>query len=210
MMAWFCRKMTAAAAFFISIRFSLPRSTQMNGRNGTQRYGSLSIGLHWVMLLLFVAVYACIELRGYFPKGSDPREALKTWHFMLGLSVLALALLRVLVHLRSTVPPIVPDPPGWQKLAARLMHLALYALMIGLPLVGWLLLSAAGKPIPFFGLHLPALLGESKSLAETIKEIHETGGTLGYFLIALHAAAALFHHYFVRDNTLRRMLPGHD
>ena len=132
----------------------------MNGRNGTQRYGSLSIGLHWVMLLLFVAVYACIELRGYFPKGSDPREALKTWHFMLGLSVLALALLRVLVHLRSTVPPIVPDPPGWQKLAARLMHLALYALMIGLPLVGWLLLSAAGKPIPFFGLHLPALLGE--------------------------------------------------
>ncbi|HOG04075.1 MAG TPA: cytochrome b/b6 domain-containing protein, partial [Accumulibacter sp.] len=95
----------------------------MNGRNGTQRYGSLSIGLHWMMMLLFVAVYACIELRGYFPKGSDPREALKTWHFMLGLSVLALALLRVLVHLRSTVPPIVPDPPGWQKLAARLMHL---------------------------------------------------------------------------------------
>jgi cytochrome b561 len=182
----------------------------MNWRNNTDRYGSLSIGLHWLMLLLFVAVYACIELRGYFPKGSDPREALKTWHFMLGLSVLGLAVLRALLHFTSAVPRIVPDPPGWQKLAARLMHLALYALMIGMPLAGWLLLSAAGKPIPFFGLQLPALLGQSKSLAETIKEIHEAGGTLGYFLIALHAAAALFHHYFVRDNTLRRMLPGGD
>ena len=182
----------------------------MNWRNSTDRYGSLSIGLHWLMLLLFVGVYACIELRGFFPKGSDPREALKTWHFMLGLSVLVLALLRLVVHLTTATPRIEPDPPGWQKLSARLMHLALYGLMIGMPIAGWLLLSAAGKPIPFFGLQLPALIAESKSAASLIKEVHETGGTVGYFLIALHAAAALFHHYFVRDNTLRRMLPSRD
>lgn len=182
----------------------------MNWRNSTDRYGSLSIGLHWLMLLLFVGVYACIELRGFFPKGSDPREALKTWHFMLGLSVLVLALLRLLVHLTTVAPRIKPDPPRWQKLSARLMHLALYALMIGMPIAGWLLLSAAGKPIPFFGLQLPALIAESKGTASLIKEVHETGGTVGYFLIALHAAAALFHHYFVRDNTLRRMLPSRD
>ncbi len=180
----------------------------MNWRNTTHRYGSLSIGLHWLMLLLVVAVYGCIELRGYFPKGSDPREALKTWHFMLGLSVFVLASLRLLVNLTAPVPRIEPDPPGWQKLSARLMHLALYALMIGMPLAGWLLLSAAGKPIPFYGLQLPALIGQSKSLAGLIKEIHEIAGTAGYFLIGLHTAAALFHHYFVRDNTLRRMLPS--
>jgi cytochrome b561 len=87
------------------------------------------------------------------------------------------------------------------------MHVALYVLMIGLPLVGWLILSASGKPVPFFGLQLPALVGENKALADLFKEIHETGGTVGYFLIGLHAAAALFHHYVVRDNTLRRMLP---
>lgn len=80
--------------------------------------------------------------------------------------------------------------------------------MVGMPLAGWLLLSAAGKPIPFFGLQLPALIGESKDLAGVIKEIHEIGGTVGYFLIGLHAAAALFHHYFLRDDTLRRMLPS--
>ena len=182
----------------------------MKWRNSMDRYGSLSIGLHWLMLLLLAAVYAFIELRVLFPKGSDPREALKTWHFMLGLSVLVLVSLRFAVHLTGPVPRIEPDPPRWQKLSAKLMHVALYALMIGMPLGGWLLLSAEGKPIPFFGLQLPALIGESKYLAELTKEIHETSGTVGYFLLGLHAAAALFHHYVVRDNTLRRMLPSRD
>jgi len=181
-----------------------------NWRNTASRYGSLSIGLHWLMLLLIAAVYACIELRGNFPKGSDLREGLKTWHFMLGLSVLVLAFVRVAVHFIGTVPRIEPDPPKWQSLFAKLMHVALYALMFGMPLLGWLTLSAEGKLVPFFGLQLPSLVGESKSVAGWAKEFHETGGTVGYFLIGLHAAAALFHHYVVRDNTLRRMLPSRD
>ena len=96
-----------------------------NWRNTASRYGSLSIGLHWLMLLLIAAVYACIELRGNFPKGSDLREGLKTWHFMLGLSVLVLAFVRVAVHFIGTVPRIEPDPPKWQSLFAKLMHVAL-------------------------------------------------------------------------------------
>ncbi len=172
------------------------------------RYGSLSIGLHWLMLLLLAAVYVSMELRGMFPKGSEPRELMKTWHFMLGLSVFGLALLRVVVRIASPAPEIRPDPPALQKTAAKLMHLALYALMLGMPLAGWLLLSAAGKPIPFFGLQLPALIGESKSAAGLIKEIHETVASIGYVLIGLHAAAGLYHHYIQRDNTLQRMLPG--
>ncbi|HLY96193.1 MAG TPA: cytochrome b/b6 domain-containing protein, partial [Sideroxyarcus sp.] len=75
---------------------------------------------------------------------------------------------------------------------------------------GWLLLSATGKPVPFFGLELPALIGENKDLAKTLKDIHEFVGTAGYYLIGLHAAAALYHHYIVRDNTLLRMLPDRD
>ncbi len=69
-------------------------------------------------------------------------------------------------------------------------------------------LSVAGKPIPFFGLQLPALVGADKALADSLKEIHETIGAVGYYLVAVHAAAALLHHYGMRDNTLRRMLPG--
>ncbi|MBS1158572.1 MAG: cytochrome b561 [Proteobacteria bacterium] len=179
----------------------------MNWRNTTERYGSLSIGLHWLMLLVLAAVYACIELREFFPKGSDPREALKAWHFMLGLAVLILVALRIGAQVIAPSPRIVPAPPKWQESAGKLMHLALYALMIGLPLAGWLLLSAAGKPIPFFTTQLPALIAENKDLAKSIKEVHEVGGTIGYIIIGLHAAAALFHHYVVGDNTLLRMLP---
>lgn len=182
----------------------------MNWRNTESRYGSLSIGLHWLMLLLIAAAYACIELRGNFPKGSDIREGLKTWHFMLGLSILVLVLVRLAAHFIGTVPRIEPDPPKWQSLFAKLMHIALFALMIGMPLLGWLTLSAEGNAVPFFGLQLPSLVGESKSIAGWAKELHEAGGTVGYFLIGLHAAAALFHHYVVRDNTLRRMLPMRD
>jgi cytochrome b561 len=159
------------------------------------------------MLLLIAAVYACIELRELFPKGSDPREGLKAWHFMLGLAVFFLAWVRLVIHLSSPAPRIEPLPSRWVSRSGKLMHVALYVLMIGLPLAGWLILSAAAKPVPFFGLQLPALVGESKALADLFKEIHETGATVGYFLIGLHAAAALFHHYVVRDNTLRRMLP---
>jgi cytochrome b561 len=160
------------------------------------------------MLLILVAVYASIEMRTFFPKGSDPRELMKLWHFMLGLSVLALASIRVVIHMLGPIPVIQPAPPKWQSLLARLMHILLYLFIIGMPLAGWLLLSAEGKPIPFFGLQLPELISQNKNAAEWIKEVHETGGTIGYFIIGLHAAAALFHHYIVRDNTLSRMLPG--
>jgi cytochrome b561 len=78
----------------------------------------------------------------------------------------------------------------------------------GEPIAGWVILSASGKTIPFYGLELPALVGPSKALSEQVKELHETVATIGYFLIGLHALAALYHHYVRKDDTLRRMLPG--
>ncbi len=172
------------------------------------RYSGLSIAMHWLMALLLVAVYACIELKGNFPKGSEPRELLKHWHFMLGLGVFALVWLRLLGRLLHKTPAISPAPPAWQTGMAHLMHLALYVLMIGMPLLGWLLLNAEGKPAPFFGLELPLLADKDSVLAERLEELHEFGAVAGYWLIGLHAAAGLFHHYFSRDNTLTRMLPG--
>ncbi len=178
----------------------------MNLRNNTERYGALPIALHWFMLLLLAAVYALMELRGMFPKGSPERDVMKHWHYMLGLSVLVLALLRLWLAATSPTPRIVPEPPKVQALVARLVKIAMYALMLCLPIAGWLILSAAGKPIPFFGLELPALIGTNKETASAIKEVHEAAATAGYFLIGLHAVAALYHHYVVKDNTLKRML----
>lgn len=179
----------------------------MNLTNTTARYGTLSMAFHWLMLLLLIGVYSCIELRELYPKGSDPRNALKAWHFTLGLTIFGLVWIRLGLRLVQVTPTILPPLPGWQRTVSRIIHFSLYAMMICLPLAGWLILSGEAKPIPFYGFSLPPLIAENKELAETLEEIHETGGTVGYFLIGLHAVAALYHHYVVRDNTLKRMLP---
>ena len=180
----------------------------MNSSASRQRFSALSITLHWAMVLLISAVYATILLRENYPKGTDIREGLKAWHFMLGLTVLVLVVVRLVARLAQRVPPITPEPPAWQSLLARALHLALYAFMLAMPLAGWVILGASGKPIPFYGLELPSLVGQSKALAGQVKEWHETAGTIGYFLIGFHALAALVHHYVFKDDTLRRMLPG--
>ena len=174
----------------------------------SQKYSTLSIAMHWLMALLIIGVYACIEIREFYPKGSDPREALKMWHFMLGLSVFFLVAVRIVARVLSPAPPISPPLTAVQQKISAAMHLGLYALMICLPLAGWVMLSAAGKPIPFFGLELPALVGANEELAKSIKEVHAAVGQAGYALIGLHAVASLVHHYKMKDNTLTRMLPG--
>jgi cytochrome b561 len=179
----------------------------MNLRTAHERYGSVQIALHWAMLLLIAAVYACLDRRALVPQRSAVREGLKAWHFMLGMTVLILATVRIVMHVVSASPPIHPAPPRWQAVAGKLMHLALYLFMIAMPVLGWLALSAGAKTIQFFGLELRPLVDPDQGLGKQFEEIHETIGTLGYFLIGLHAAAALVHHYFFRDNTLRRMLP---
>lgn len=179
----------------------------MSTLNNPDRYSKLSITLHWLMVLIIAAVFATIELRTNFPRGSDIREGLKTWHFMLGLSILALVVVRIAARLATPAPAPLAGEPAWRKWTSKAAHLALYALMLGMPIAGWMILSAEGKAIPFFGLELPPLLAPNKDLAHDIEELHELGGEIGYWLIGLHALAALFHHYVLKDGVLLRMMP---
>lgn len=171
------------------------------------RFNAPLIALHWLTLLLMAAAYAAIELQEIFPKGSAGRAALTSWHTMLGLSVLGVAALRLLVRAVSRAPAIEPAPPRWQARVAGAVHVALYGLMIVLPLSGWLMLSADGKAVVWFGMQVPALVAPNARLADALEDVHEAIASAGYALIGLHAAAALFHHYVVRDNTLRLMWP---
>jgi cytochrome b561 len=160
------------------------------------------------MLLLIVAVYACILLRENYPRGSDIREGLKTWHFMLGLSVFALVGVRATLRaLTWKIPGITPEPPRYLAWMGAAAHLAIYLWLIAMPVAGWAILSGEGETIPFWGLALPPLPGIGEDLSKQIKELHELGGTIGYFLLGLHAAAAVFHHYILKDDTMFRMLP---
>ena len=172
----------------------------------TPRYARLSMILHWLMLALFVGVYGCIEIKGLLPRGHALKGLFLGAHALFGMAIFLLVWLRLLGRLMPR-PPIMPRPPAWQTGASHLMHLALYGLMIVTPLLAWLMLNAAGKPIPYFEFSLPTLVAVDPDLARQFKHWHEWLGSAGYWLIGLHAAAGLFHHYWVRDNTLVRMLP---
>lgn len=179
----------------------------MSWKNTENHYGSASIKMHWIMVILMIFVFASIEGRQLFEKGTEMRDLFKMWHFMLGMSVLFLVAVRVYLRFSQVEPKITPPLSSMQMLGAKAAHIALYGFMILMPIAGWLLLSAAGKPIPFFGLELPSLLATDKDLAKSIKSIHELVGEIGYYLIGFHALAALVHHYVQKDDTLIRMLP---
>lgn len=159
------------------------------------------------MVILIVATYAFIECRVFFEKGTETRDLFKMWHFMLGLTILAMVTIRLYFRLTQVSPKITPPLSALQHIAAQGVHVILYLFMFAMPIAGWFMLSAFGKPIPFFGLELPALISVDKELGKSIEEIHELVGTIGYFVIGLHALAALIHHYIQQDDTLTRMLP---
>lgn len=172
------------------------------------RYHPASIVLHWLMFVLVALAYAFVELRELFPRGTPERSFMRQAHFSFGLSVLGLVGLRLWMRLRQPAPPIHPPLPGWQSLASRLFHAALYVFMIGMPLAGWFILSLRGDPVPFFGLTLPPLAGENEDLGQLVRDWHGDIGRAFYAVVGVHALAAIYHHTKRRDDTLLRMLPS--
>lgn len=100
------------------------------------RHSIVSIGLHWFRLIALVAVYACMELSDFFPKGGDTRASLKTWHYMLGLSVFLLVWIRLAARLVSQAPGSEAAANVWQTRFTQFVQIALYGLMVSLPLAG--------------------------------------------------------------------------
>jgi cytochrome b561 len=163
--------------------------------------------LHWLIALFVAVALVLIEIKGWFPRGSAVRNGIKWGHMQLGAAVLLMMLPRLWVRWRTSVPPITPAPPRWQEGLSRLAHLALYLLGFALPLLGLAMMFAAGKPWNLFGLPMPIQAMPDIDLAHRLKEIHETAGNVFMWLAMAHAAAALFHRYVQRDDTLQRMLP---
>ncbi|PKH85099.1 cytochrome b [Colwellia sp. Bg11-28] len=179
----------------------------MTWKNTQNHYGSLSIKMHWLMVVLMIFVFASIEGRVFFEKGTELRDLFKMWHFMLGLSVFILVCARLYLRSVQVIPQITPPLSVIQARGAHMAHLVLYVFMIAMPIFGWFVLSAKGKVIPFFGLELPALIPYDKPFGKVLEGWHKEIGSWGYYLIAFHAVAALVHHYIQKDDTLTRMLP---
>ncbi len=178
-------------------------------RNDRARWGAVSITLHWLTLLLVLAL-AVLGLTMVGMATSPDKIQVYSLHKSLGLTVLGLTTLRLLWRFFSPVPAQVAGTPRWQHAIARLSHAALYLLLLLVPFSGWWFNSTAGFPLRWFGLVALPPLGEfDKALKASAKETHETLFWMLVAMIAIHAGAALWHHYRLRDATLQRMLPGY-
>ena len=175
--------------------------------NSKERYGTIAIALHWITFLVMAAMFASVELHENYPKGDPMRGLLMAWHFQLGLAVLLLTIVRLVVKVKSADPEIKPALTHVQNLARKGAFLAMYLILLVMPIAGFIGRTLAGKVTYFFGIPLPVLLAENKDLAENIFDVHSLIGNTAYFLIAAHVLAGLYHHYFQKDNTLLRMLP---
>ncbi|MGD0104152.1 MAG: cytochrome b [Rhodopila sp.] len=160
--------------------------------------------LHWLMAvcilaMLFIGV-------GMVSTVMPKYLTLVSIHKPLGIAILVLALIRLAVRLAYGAPSLPVDLPGPMKLAAHLSHYAFYVLMIGMPLIGWAMLSAAAYPVVLFGgVHLPAILPQSDSLHTMLWGAHLFLAFVFFALILLHVAAALFHALVRRDGVFEAM-----
>jgi cytochrome b561 len=168
-------------------------------------YHPISIFFHWLVLALLIAAFAAIELKGQFPKGSEPRELTKTIHGLLGQVIFIVMGLRLAARLVYGVPAPINHNTALTTLA-KAMHCLFYILLLTLPILGVTFLQAGGKEVHFFGWTWPQLITPNKEMKHSIEGVHEFLGNSLYFLIAIHALAGLWQHYVMKDDTLRRML----
>ncbi len=176
-------------------------------RSDSQRWGWVAQSFHWLTAL---AVIGQATLGWYMlslPRSMRQVE-LFALHKSIGITILALVVLRLLWRLVDRRPTWL-SAPRWQQYLAHLTHWGLYALLLLMPISGWLFNSASNFPLQWFGLFtLPSLVERNQELKEIMGLVHLYGFWLLAALFALHAAAALKHHFFNRDATLTRMLPG--
>lgn len=179
----------------------------MTWKNSTRRWGGISQGLHWLVAVLIV-LQGTLGLVMVDMVNSPDKIRLYALHKSIGLTILALATLRLGWRLLAGAPAPVPGLPAWQRTAARLSHWLLYLLLFAIPLSGWLFNSAAGFPLQWFGLfNLPAITATDPALREVAATLHERLAWLLAAVALVHAAAALHHHLFLGNATLARMLP---
>jgi cytochrome b561 len=178
------------------------------------RYNDAAVILHWMIALLIISLLAM----GKFMHGLEDDDPLKfdlvQWHKSFGITVMLLIVIRIIWRLTYTAPAHPENAPGWEKRAAGFTHVALYALMIIMPLSGWLLVSASEfklDTVLFNAVTWPHVPGHEKlqalEMAGQFYKVHEIGSGIMILLLLMHIAGALKHHLITNDDVLRRMLP---
>lgn len=181
----------------------------MRVRNTVASYGFAARSLHWIIVLGIVVQYFLAEAEESERAASAAMSPMD-WHMSLGVTLLALAVVRVVWRLFDRTPAWPAQMRGYERLLAAAVHVAFYTLLFVIPISGWLLANVEGEAVSLFGwFELPNLGAPGSEQREhLVEEVHEVLFNLLLVLALVHVAAALKHHFVDRDNVLRRMLPG--
>jgi cytochrome b561 len=176
-------------------------------RNSTRSWGSLSKALHWIIVLLIINQWVIGMRADALPLGVAKLQAL-AWHKSFGITILALAVVRLVWRWMNPVPDLSAETRPWERVLAKISHVLLYGLIFALPLTGWLMSSAKNYPVSWFSLvQLPDLVAPSEALFQQMRSLHHTLFAVLVAVAALHIAGALKHHFIDRNDVLKRMLP---
>lgn len=172
-------------------------------------YASSQKAIHWTVFLLVIGLYGLTYVVDLFPRGDPSRDLVWWFHISFGLLLFVLVILRAGLRLTRGAPGLPSEMTQLERWMAKLTHLALYALLVAIPVLGILLTWYRGDALSFFGLFtIPAPFSPDRTTAGIIKELHSLCANLILILAGLHAVAALWHHFIRRDDILKRMLPG--
>jgi len=176
-------------------------------RNSPDHWGPISQLLHWLIVAL-IAVQAALGLSGrLLPLGAE-KLAVLARHKSVGITILGLAAVRLLWRWLNPTPALPSNLKAHERFLARFTHTALYVLLFAIPVSGWIMSSARGFPVSWFNLlRLPDLVPKSGTLYDAMVSTHAVLAIALALTVALHVAGALKHHFVLKDDTLRRMLP---
>ena len=171
------------------------------------QYSRTAIALHWVMALLLLGTFALGVYMHDLPL-TPTKLRLYSWHKWAGVTVFMLLWFRLFWRVIHPAPALPAAMPRWQQQAAHALHLALYGLMVAIPLSGWLMSSAKGFQTVWFGvLPLPDLLDKDEALGDLLKNLHIALNLTLAGAVLAHMGAAIKHHVVDRDDVMARMLP---
>ncbi|MFC0180986.1 cytochrome b [Thorsellia kenyensis] len=173
-----------------------------------ERYKSIQIFMHWMTLFLVIGLYATIYLSDYVSYTTE--KTLTTIHFNLGVFVWLFMLIRFIMHFKFQTPAITPPMTKFFRVASKAGHHTLYLLFLIQPIIGVFFRAYDGRSWSFIGMEINPFVPVDEDFSYVLRDVHDTVGLIILGLIALHVTAALFHHYFLKDNTLKRMLPFSD